>query len=117
MVSPVKSKKVILRMSIVSVPIPHMEGSVSEQASPIAQEKGKSANEMSGYRTCISIEGAMRKFLAPTSENARCRIRMSQELSSYSNSEFVYAMQSFLLQLLCSGEKGVVELSSRNHCL
>ena len=65
---------------------------MSEQASPIVQETEKSANEMYGYRTCMSIEGAIRKCLSPISENARNRSWMAQDLSVYSNTELVYAI-------------------------
>ena len=68
------SREVILRMSVLSAPILHMEGPVSAQASPIVQEKETSANEMSGYRTCMSIEDAIQKCIPPISVNARNRI-------------------------------------------
>ena len=87
-----KSKKVIIRMSVLSVPIPRVEGSVSERASPIGQEKEKSANEMSGYRERMSIKDVVRKCLPPISENIRNRIWIPRELSVYSNSEFVCAI-------------------------
>ena len=59
------AKKVILRMSVISIPIPDMEVSVSEQAAPIVHVPVLTANEVSGYRTCMSEEDAIRKRLPP----------------------------------------------------
>ena len=48
-------------MSVLSSHIPHIEGSVSEQASPIVlkEDKDKPTNEMSAYRTCMSLKDAI----------------------------------------------------------
>ena len=73
--------------------MPNMEGSVSEQAAPIAQEeKVLTANELFGYKSDISKEDAIRKRPVPIYENVRNRTWMSQELSIYSNSEYAYAI-------------------------
>ena len=95
-------------MSILSVPIPHGEGSVAEQASPMVAEKVLTANEVSGYRASMALEDAIRKCLAPISENARDRIRMSLELSVYSNSKFAYAI--FLIAISLFRGKGGREI-------
>ena len=104
-------------MPVLSIPIPHGEGSVSEQPAPmvVKEEKILSANEVSGYRHPMSPEDAIRKCLAPISENARNRIRAFQELSVYSNSEFAYAIFPIVIAFFWG--KGVVELPNRNHCL
>ena len=88
-------------MSVLSIPIPHGGGTVSEQPSPMAlkAEKVLSSNEVSGYRQSMSPVGAIRKCLARISENVRNRIRMSQELSVYSNLELVYAIYPIAIAL------------------
>ena len=96
-------------MSVLSNPIPHVEGPVSEQPSPMVSEKAQSANDVSGYRTSMAIEDAIQKCLAPISENARTRIWMSQELSVYSNSEFAYAIFPIAIALFC--DKGGREIA------
>ena len=68
------AKKVILRMSVISAQITDMEVSVSEQAAPIAQVPVLTANEVSGYRTCMSQEDAIQQCLVTISENGRNRI-------------------------------------------
>ena len=93
------SKKAMIRMSIISIPIPDMEASVFEQAAPIVTVPVLTANEVSGYRTCTSKEDAIRKRIAAISENAQNRILMSQELSIYANSEYVYAIFSIAIAL------------------
>ena len=65
---------------------------MSEQPSPLAPEIVLTANEVSGYRTCMSKEDSIQKGLAPISENVRNRIRAPEELSVFSNSEFAYAI-------------------------
>ena len=74
---------------------------MSEQPSPMVlkEEKTLSANEVSGYMQSMFPEDAIRKCLSPISENARSRILMSQELSVYSNSEFVYAIFPIAISL------------------
>ena len=61
-------------MSFISIPIPDMEASVSEQAAPIVPAPVLTANEVSGYRTCMSKEDAIQKLPSPISENVRNRI-------------------------------------------
>ena len=61
-------------MSDISIPIPDMEASLSEQAAPIVQAVEMSANEMYGYGTCMSKEDAIQKLPSPISENVRNRI-------------------------------------------
>ena len=104
-----KSKEIILRMSVVSVQIADMEVSVSEQATPIVPV-AKSANEMSGYRTCMRQLGAIQKRPPAISENVRNRIRMSPELSIYSNSAYVYAISPIAIALFWGkGGRGIAE--------
>ena len=79
-------------MSVISARIPDMEVSMSEQSATIAPVPGLTPNEVSRWRTCMSKEDAIQKRLAPISENVRNRILMSQELSIYSNSDYVYAI-------------------------
>ena len=55
-------------MSVVSAPIPDAEASVSEQAAAIVPVE-KSANEMSGFRTCAPQVDAIQKCISPISEN------------------------------------------------
>ena len=61
-------------MSDISIPIPDMEASLSEQAAPIVQAVEMSANEMYGYGTCMSKEDAIQKRLFPIDGNVRNRI-------------------------------------------
>ena len=84
-------------MSVLSIPIPRGEWSVSEQPSPmvIKEEKILSANEVSGYRKSMSPEDATQ------AEIDRNRIFMSHGLSGYSNSEFVYAISPIAISLRC----------------
>ena len=60
-------------MSVISIPIPRVEGSVSEQASPAAPGNVLTANEMSGYMPSAPREDDVQKCLAPISDNARAR--------------------------------------------
>ena len=79
-------------MASISAPIPQVEGPASEQASPTAPGKIQTANELSGYRASTTKENDVQKCHSPISDNVRKRIRMSQDLSIYSNSEYVYAI-------------------------
>ena len=91
-------------MSVLSVQIPDMEVSVSEQAAPIIPAEN-SANEMYGYRTRMPQVGAIQKRLVQISGNVRNRNRTSQGLSIYSNSEYVYAISPIAIALFL-GEWG-----------
>ena len=86
-------------MSLLSVPIPHGEGSASEHFSPGGPEAVHSGNEMSGYRLPMSKEDDVRKSPLPISDNVASRVWMSHDLSIYSNSEYVYTIFSIAVAL------------------
>ena len=96
-------------MPALSIPIPHVEGSASEQAAPTAPEKVLTANKFPGYRLYIPKVDAIRKCLAPIPDNARARIWMYQDLSLYPNSVYVYAIVSIAIAL--SWDKGGREIA------
>ena len=100
-------------MSVLSIPVTQGGGggggSVSEQASPMAPGKAQAANELYGCENSMSLEGAIRKRIAPIAENARTRIWMSQDLRVYSNSEYAYAIFPISIDLLWG--KGCREVS------
>ena len=79
-------------MSSLRAHIPHVEGHASEHVSPEIQERPKTANGISGYRTSMAKEDALRKCLLPVSDNVTSRVWMSRDLSVYSNSEYFYAI-------------------------
>ena len=104
-------------MSVLSIPIPRGEGSVSEQQSPMVLKEGNVslANDVSGYRQSISGGDAIRKCREPTPENTRNRIRMSRGLSVYSNSEYVCAISPIAIAVIWGeGGRG---FPSRGRCL
>ena len=105
----VKSREVILRMSIIGIPLPENVGlSVSEQSVEVPAPE-LSAAELSGYRKSMPKSDAVKKFLGPISENVRNQIWLCPNLSIYSNSEFAYAI--FLIAVAFSWGKGGREIA------
>ena len=79
-------------MSVLSVHIPHVEGSASEQSPPEVPDRAQSANELPGRRSSMIREDAVRTWTLPISDNFTSRVWVSQDLSVYYNSEYVYAI-------------------------
>ena len=77
---------------------------------------GITAYEMSGYRPSMTKDDALRKCLLPISDNVESRVWMSQDLSIYSNSEYVYAIFPIAVAFFL-GSMGAVILQSRNRCV
>ena len=102
-------------MSLLSVPIPHVEGSAPEHVSPEDLGKVKTANELAGYMSSTNKED-VQKSLLPISDNVTLRVWMSRDLSIYILIRSM-SMQSPQLQSLCSGINGVAKLPSRGHSL
>ena len=97
-------------MPALSIPIPQGAVSVSEQASPMAPGKVQTANGLSGYKNSTALEDSIQKFLAPISVNARTRIWTAQDLSLYSNSEYLYAIFPIAIAVFWDrGGRAIVE--------
>ena len=95
----VKSREVILRMSIIGIPLPENVGlSVSEQSVEVPAPE-LSAGELSGYRRSMPKSDAVAKCLDPISENVRNQIWISPSISIYSDSEYFYAIVSIEVAL------------------
>ena len=87
-------------MSLLSVHIPHVEGSASGHVSPEDLEKAETSNEFSGRMPPMNKEGDVQKSLLPISDNAALLVWMPRDLSIYSNSERVYAICPTAVALL-----------------
>ena len=102
-----------------------MEGPASEHASPEVLVKAPTANELSGYRPSTNKEDAVQKFIILISDNAQSRVWMSQDLSVYSNFQYVYAIfPTSVASFWGQGGRGIIESKSLSmiftiltHCL
>ena len=92
-------------MSSISAPMPQFEVSPAAKASPPVPEKVQTAHELSGYRPSMRKEEDAHQYPSPISDNFRTRIWTSQDLSLYSNSEYVYAI--FPIEVALFWGKGV----------
>ena len=75
-------------MSADSISIPHRAYVTGE---PSKSPNEFSANSTPCYRISIFQENAVRKILIPENLNCRAKVWMAQDLSIYTNSEYVYA--------------------------
>ena len=76
-----------------------------------------SASVRQGYRICLPVDGAAQKLSKSANKSARCRCRMSRDLSIYAHSPVaIRNIPHFDLSLLEYGRRGNSPLGDIGHC-